>query len=36
MQRTESELERSRAKQLAKESCVLPLMDRESSPSLAE
>jgi hypothetical protein len=35
MQRTEPELERSSAEQLAKESCVVPLMDRESSPSLA-
>jgi hypothetical protein len=32
MQRTERELERSPAEQLAKESCVVPLMDREILP----
>jgi hypothetical protein len=32
MQRTEPELERSAAEQLAKESCVVPLMDREVLP----
>jgi len=34
MQRTEPELERSAAEQLAKETCVVPLMDREVLPSL--
>jgi hypothetical protein len=34
MQRTEPELERSAAEQLAKESCVVPLMDREVLSSL--
>jgi hypothetical protein len=32
MQRTEPEFERSAAEQLAKESCVVPLMDREVLP----
>ena len=32
MQRTEPELERSAAEQLAKESCVVPPMDREVLP----
>jgi hypothetical protein len=35
MQRTEPELERSAAEQLAKESRVVPLMGPGSSPSLA-
>ena len=36
MQRTELELERSAAEQLAKESCVVPLMDREVLPPSSE
>jgi hypothetical protein len=32
MQRTEREFERSAAEQLAKESCLVPLMDRKVLP----
>jgi hypothetical protein len=32
MQRTEPELERSRAEQLAEESCVVPLLSRKVLP----